>query len=150
MHAVKSLQRLIDVLPARFKAIPPEAAADRLDGAWSVKMELGHLIDSAANNHQRIVRAQLEESPSLPGYDGEKWVEAQAYQNREWNEVIALWEALNRHLLAAARAVPQDGWARTCTVAGSEPMTLQFLLADYISHMRGHLEHMKVKSDDLA
>ena len=150
MQAVETLQRLIEVLPARFEAIAPEAAADRLDGAWSVKMELGHLIDSAANNHQRIVRAQLEESPSLPGYDGEKWVEVQAYQDREWAEVIAVWEGFNRHLLAAARAVPLDGWARTCTVAGSEPMTLQFLLEDYISHMRGHLEHMKVKNDDLA
>jgi len=145
MHAVESMQRLIEVLPARFKAIPPEAAADRLDGAWSVKMELGHLIDSAANNHQRIVRAQLEENPSLPGYDGEKWVEVQAYQDRAWDELIALWEALNRHFLAAARSVPQDGWARTCTVAGSEPMTLQFLLEDYISHLRGHLEHMQIK-----
>ena len=150
MHAVESLQGLIEVLPARFKAIPPEPAAERTDGAWSVKMELGHLIDSAANNHQRIVRAQLEDNPSLPGYDGEKWVEAQAYQDRDWDEVITVWEALNRHLLAAARAVSQHGWTRTCTVANSEPMTLQFLLEDYISHMRGHLEHMKVKNDDLV
>ena len=150
MRVSETLQTLVDVLPGRFKAISPEAAAERPEGGWSVKMELGHLIDSAANNHQRIVRALLEECPSMPGYDGEKWVELHDYQNRQWADVIALWEGLNRHLLSAVRAVPEAGWSRTCTVAGSEPMTLQFLLEAYISHMRGHLRHMKVPNEDLA
>lgn len=150
MQAIDSLQTLIEVLPARFKAISPEAASNRQGDTWSVKMELGHLIDSAANNHQRLVRAQLEENPAMPGYDGEKWVELHDYQHREWESVIALWEGLNRHLLAAARSVPEVGWPRTCAVAGAEPITLRFLLEDYLSHMRGHLQHMKVPFEDLA
>lgn len=150
MQAVQTLERMIDELTGRLKSISPETAAARQDGEWSVKMELGHLVDSAANNHQRVVRAQLEDNPSMPGYDGEKWVELHGYQEREWNDVIALWEGLNRHLLAAAKAVPEDGWSRTSTVAGSEPMTLECLLEDYIHHMRDHFRHMKVPTEDLA
>jgi hypothetical protein len=35
-----------------------EAARPLAPGKWSPKQVLGHLIDSAANNHQRFVRAQ--------------------------------------------------------------------------------------------
>lgn len=150
MQALQTLQQYVDILPRRFRAISPDAAAAKPDGAWSVKQELGHLVDSAANNHQRIVRVQLEDAPSLPGYDGEQWVDLQDYQNRSWQEIIALWEGLNRHLLAAASVVPENGWTRTCTVGGSEPVTLKFIVEDYITHMNGHLQHMKVQFEDLG
>ena len=150
MHAMQSLRTLLTVLPGRLKTIVPESAAAKSDAGWSVREELGHLVDSAANNHQRIVRAQVEENPAMPGYDGEKWVALHAYQQRDWNEVIVMWEQLNRLLLAAAEAVPDEGWSRTCTIAGSKPLTLQFVLEDYMNHMREHLRHMKVEVDDLA
>ena len=149
MQALKSLRSMLETLPTRLAALPTDAVASKPPGAWSVKEELGHLLDSAANNHQRIVRTQLEEKPAMPGYDGDQWVALHAYQDREWQELIGLWEALNRQLLAAAEAVPDSAWSRTCTIAGSAPLTLQFVFEDYLDHMRGHLEHMKVKVDDL-
>ena len=45
---------------------PNEAAKLPVPGKWSKKQELGHLVDSACNNHQRIVRAQLEKEPRFP------------------------------------------------------------------------------------
>src|SRR5271167_3880494 len=134
MHAMQSLRTLLAVLPGRLTAIAPDSAAAKSEGGWSAKEELGHLVDSAANNHQRIVRAQLEENPAMPGYDGPMLVGLHAYQNRDWNEVIVMWEQLNRLLLAAAEAVPDGGWSRTCTIAGSKPLTLQFVLEDYMHH----------------
>jgi hypothetical protein len=46
---------------------------------WSKKEILGHLIDSAANNHQRFVRAQGTPRLEFPGYEQEFWVATQAY-----------------------------------------------------------------------
>ena len=149
MQAVQSLRKLLDSLPAHLDALPADAVAAKADGAWSVKEELGHLLDSAANNHQRIVRAQLEDNPAMPNYDGDKWVALHAYQKRDWHELIGLWEALNRQLLAAAEAVPDGAWLRTCTIGGSGPLTLLFVFEDYLDHMRHHLEHMKVQAEDL-
>jgi len=149
MQALQSLRKLLDSLPARLDAIPADTVAAKPNGAWSVKEELGHLLDSAANNHQRIVRAQLEDNPAMPNYDGDQWVALHTYQKRDWRELIGLWEALNRQLLAAAEAVPGSAWSRTCTIGGSGPLTLQFVFEDYLDHMRHHLEHMKVKMDDL-
>jgi hypothetical protein len=149
MQALQSLRKLLDSLPARLDAISDQAAAAKANAGWSAKEELGHLLDSAANNHQRIVRAQLEANPAMPGYDGPQWVALHAYQQREWRELVGLWAALNRQLLFAAEAVPADAWSRTLTIGGSQPLTLQFVFEDYLKHMREHLEHMKVRVDDL-
>ena len=85
----------------------------------------------------------------MPGYNGDQWVALHAYQKRDWQELIGQWTALNRQLLAAAEAVPDSGWSRTCTIGGSQPLTLQFVLEDYIHHMKDHLRHMQVEVDDL-
>jgi hypothetical protein len=149
MQAIESLRTLLKTLPARLGALPSDVVEFKPPESWSVKEELGHLLDSAANNHQRIVRAQVEDNPAMPGYDGEQWVALHAYQTREWHELIGTWVALNRQLLAAAEAVPDSAWSRTCTIEDSAPLTIQFVLEDYIHHMRDHLRNMKVKIEDL-
>jgi hypothetical protein len=149
MKSLQSLRTLLQKLPGRLEALPLDSVEVKQAGSWSAKEELGHLLDSAANNHQRIVRGQLEDNPAMPGYDGPMWVALHAYQNRNWHELIGTWGALNRQLLAAAEAVPDSAWSRTCTIGGSEPLTLQFVFEDYLHHMREHLQHMKVAVDDL-
>jgi hypothetical protein len=55
---------------------------------WSAKEVLGHLIDSAANNHSRFVLAQGRDDLSFPGYDQERWVEVQAHGDQPWPDLI--------------------------------------------------------------
>lgn len=149
-RGVAQLRYGLSVLPCRLAGISGElAAAKPAPDRWSAKEELGHLIDSAANNHQRIVRAQLENNLALPDYDGARWVEANGYQNREWSDLIDLWRAGNSQLLAAAQSAPQAAWAHKVTVGGSEPMTLGFVMDDYIDHMANHLSHLGVAVDDM-
>ncbi len=151
MQSLIALQQLIDRLPARLQSLPSDKVESKpASDKWSAKEELGHLLDSAANNHQRIVRAQLEEHPAMPGYDGDAWVALHQYQRRDWPSLIERWTALNRQLLAAAEAVPDSGWSRTLTIADSAPLTLQFVFDDYIHHMLEHLRHMGVEVDDFA
>jgi hypothetical protein len=151
MTKLSSLADLLERIPGRLKKLSDDSAGRKATpSTWSPKEELGHLLDSAANNHQRIVRAQLEDNLSMPGYDQNAWVAMHGYQRREWKELIALWEALNRQLLAAAAAVPDSAWSRTLTVAGSGPLTLQFIFEDYIVHMVHHLRHIGIEVDDAA
>ncbi len=150
MQSLKQLHALIHDVPSRLSKIAPsqlELKASPIK--WSPKEEMGHLLDSAANNHQRIVRTQLEDEPKMPGYDGNAWVELHKYQQRDWQEMIDLWRALNRQLLAAAEAVPESAWSRTCTIADSLPLTLKFVFEDYIAHMVHHLKHIGIEVTDL-
>jgi len=150
MPALTLLRDLLQGVPGRLERLSKETVESRpTPSTWSPKEELGHLLDSAANNHQRIVRAQLEDSPAMPGYEQNRWVAVHAYQRRNWKELIELWQALNRQLLAAAEAVPDSAWSRTLTVAGSEPLTLQFVFEDYVAHMLHHLQHIGIEVDDI-
>jgi DinB superfamily len=89
MQSLIVMQELIDRLPARLQALPSDKVEHKpAPDAWSAKEELGHLLDSAANNHQRIVRAQLEDKPAMPGYDGDAWVALHCYHDRDWHSLI--------------------------------------------------------------
>jgi hypothetical protein len=147
MQAFHSLRRILSEAPGRLEQLP-DPGRKPASGKWSAKEELGHLLDSAVNNHQRIVRAQVQSGLSLPGYQQENWVRIHAYQQRDWHELIQLWTALNRHLLVAAEAVPASAWGHCCTVDG-EPSSLQFVFEDYLRHMLHHLQHIGVEVADL-
>lgn len=139
------LAAILDAAPPRLRDIPSERAGARpAPGKWSPREELGHLVDSASNNHQRLVRGQLEDRPAMPGYDGVAWVKLHGYQSREWGGIIDLWLAFNRQLLLAARAAKGAAWTRTCTIGGKEPVTLGFVLDDYVDHMVHHLRHIGI------
>jgi len=144
MEVIARFSDVLEKTPVLLDAISPEEAAKQpAPGKWSKKQELGHLIDSACNNHQRIVRAQVEANPSLPNYDGERWVALHNYQGMEWKEVIARWRMLNQHLLRAASGVSPQAEKRKLTVGGKE-MTLAFLIEDYVRHLLHHLGHIGV------
>ncbi|MGO8986786.1 MAG: DinB family protein [Terriglobales bacterium] len=149
MQTITSFRELLQRVPERLAKLSDEAAQTKPSPShWSPKQEIGHLLDSAANNHQRIVRAQLEDKLSLPGYDQNGWVAVHSYQHRDWKELIELWQALNKQLMAAAEAVPVSAWSHTLTIAGSEPLSLQFVFEDYIAHMLHHLQHIGIDVDD--
>jgi hypothetical protein len=111
-------------------------------GKWSKKEIIGHLIDSAANNHQRFIRSQLVTNLSFPGYEQEKWVKLQDYQGERWLELVELWKSYNLHLLHIVSAMPEDIMNRTCKIGDKEPINLLLMFEDYICHLKHHLEQV--------
>jgi len=139
-------ERLAEVLR---KAMPwlvtiseAEASVPEREGKWSAKEVIGHLIDSAVNNLRRIMLLQIEAGPSLSGYEQREWVSLQHYAEREWAQVLALWFALNEHIAWTIEHVEKARLSNRGVIEG-EPLTLGFLIADYIAHMEHHLRAMK-------
>jgi hypothetical protein len=125
------------------RAIAEDQAAKPLrEGAWSPKQELGHLIDSATNNHVRFVRGSLEPEFHGPSYDGDGWVALHGYAELPWAMLLDFWERYNRLLVELVARIPEERLATSCRVGASAPVTLGFLIEDYIAHMQHHLDHI--------
>jgi hypothetical protein len=118
------------------------ASKPRAPDKWSPKQIMGHLIDSAANNHQRFVRGQLVDELVDPGYAQQGWVDAQRYAERPWVDVVELWAAYNRHLAHVIAAVPEARRAAPIRIGGDAPMTLSEVALDYVAHIQHHLRQI--------
>jgi hypothetical protein len=139
-----SLRELVATEGPRLRAISEDAARTRPGGAegWSRKQELGHLLDSATNNRVRFVRGALEGGYDGPSYDGDGWVAMGGYSEARWSDLVDLWCALNVALAAVVDRVPPERLPAQCRVGGSQPVTLEFLIEDYMLHAKHHLDHI--------
>ncbi|WP_073232819.1 DinB family protein [Pedobacter caeni] len=136
------LQYLCDTIPALLTNIP-EADFSRKPAPvkWSNKEMLGHLIDSATNNHQRFVRAQFEESPTIV-YDQNNWNTYSHYNQLDSKQLILFWETYNRHLLALIQNIAPENLSKTCSNGGEASQSIEWLFIDYVAHMEHHLKQM--------
>lgn len=111
---------------------------------WTRKQVLGHLIDSAANNHQRFVRGQQPGDLHIPPYVQDHWMAVQRYDERSWQDVIELWTAYNRHLVHVMARIPESFQAKGCTIGSNAPVTLGYLAVDYVDHIWHHLNQIGI------
>ena len=130
-----------------------DASGKPAPGKWSPKEIIGHLIDSAANNHARFVRAQLSDDMLFDGYDQDEWVRLQRYNERRWSDLIALWQHYNAHIASVVEGIDPDrlslqrtrhnldvvGWK---TVPRDQPATLDYFIRDYVGHLKHHLSQI--------
>ncbi|HPF38303.1 MAG TPA: DinB family protein [Phycisphaerae bacterium] len=140
------LERIVDVWRDRLTETPSETAhakpsADR----WSISEVIGHLVDSACNNHQRFVRAQSADALVFPNYAQNEWVSAANYRALDWPSLVALWTNYNRLLAVLIRNLPERRLATACTITPNEPCTLGFLVTDYLDHMEHHLAILETR-----
>ena len=151
---VTELREAVERAAPRLLALSDEESLrPREQDKWSPREIIGHLIDSASNNHQRFVRAQFQDSLIFPGYAQEDWVRVQGYRDAPWHELVTLWQSFNQHLARVMAVVPEDvrlkdrsehnlqqiGWQ---TVPTQQAATLDFLMSDYVGHLKNHLRQI--------
>ena len=137
------LLSLVEAAEPRLREISEtESTQPVLAGGWSRKQVIGHLIDSASNNHQRFVRAALQTSLDFPGYDQGGSVRVQAVQDADWQLLVALWAAYNRYLAHVIARLPASKLETVCRIGSGDAVTLDFLATDYLTHLGHHLNQL--------
>jgi len=139
----EQLLRVVESAEAKLSKISePESTEPILPGGWSRKQVLGHLIDSASNNHQRFVRAALQPSLDFPRYDQDGNIKVQGPQEADWKLLVSLWSAYNRYLAHIIARLPAPKLETICRIGPGEPVTLDFLAHDYLTHLIHHLNQI--------
>ena len=153
---ITELRTIVDRESARLLGAAPDAVGRRpAKGGWSAKEVLGHLIDSAAVNHQRFVRAQWQDLV-FAAYAQDDWVEAQKYQEAPWIELVALWREYNRHLARVMAAIPVEVRLKEHRIhnlheiamspaPADQPASLEYLMRDYVGHLQHHLKQIDAR-----
>ena len=146
-------ETLEEAVKRLFKLSSEQSGIPKTPGKWSAKQIIGHLIDSAANNHQRFVRAQFKDDLIFPGYDQEEWVKVQRYDLSNWSEFVNMWHSYDRHIIHAVEQIPENiliqkkskhnlhqiAWK---TVPENESATLDYFIRDYVGHLKNHLDQI--------
>ncbi|MGA2888921.1 MAG: DinB family protein [Terracidiphilus sp.] len=130
----------LDTVHAALLALPPELAnIPWRDGGWTRKQIVGHLLDSAANNRQRFVRAAADGNYTGPEYAQEAWVAAHGYASQPWATLLDWWKVEHEILMSVVDRIPEERLESSCTVGDHAPVTLRFLVEDYLRHQLWHL-----------
>jgi hypothetical protein len=148
------LRTIVTDEAAKLLAVPKErtASAPR-EGKWSAKQIIGHLIDSASNNHQRFVRAQFSDDLIFLGYEQEAWVKLQGYADAEWSSLVTLWREFNLHIARIIERTPREIAEKLRTrhnlnqiasekISTDEGVTLAYFMNDYVNHLQNHLKQV--------
>jgi Mycothiol maleylpyruvate isomerase N-terminal domain len=139
----EKLLAIVDAAEPHLRATSAtESMKPILSGGWSRKQVMGHLIDSASNNHQRFVRAALQPSLDFPAYDQEGNVRIQAPQEADWSMLVSLWAAYNRYLAHIIARLPASKLSTVCCIGSGEPKPLDFIATDYVDHLLHHLSQI--------
>jgi len=148
------LREAIDEIVEMVLAAPEERSARRpAPGDWCAREVIGHLIDSACNNHRRFIVNQSAGRLAIDEYDQNAWVERQHYAQQPAARLVALWAVYNRHLADVIEQIPGDvlnlgrgsladfRFEYIATEGGDA--TLGHVAADYVGHIRHHLSEIR-------
>ena len=130
--------------PLLLKLDNADTSARPSENKWAKKGILGHLLDSASNNHQRFVRATLQAQPmfTFPGYDQNPLVDLQNYSEIDWNFLVDFWASYNRFLAHVINNLPAEAAKITCHIGNNPPATLEWIASDYVAHLKHHLNQV--------
>ena len=141
-ETINRLQYLCEIIPPLLIEIPEKDFSFKpSETKWSKKQILGHLIDSATNNHQRFVRVQFEDVPSIT-YNQDNWNNHSYHNQVDSKYLIKFWELYNLHLAELIKLIPEKNFVRECNVGKEQNVTLQWLVEDYVRHLEHHLRQL--------
>ncbi len=141
------LIEVVQLFAARLLLIDDSAARHKpSEERWSIIEVVGHMVDSATNNHQRFVRALQSDHLEFPKYEQNSWVKSQQYTESSWGDLIQLWKFYNLHLAHLIRRIPDEKMRVKCSIGSNDPVSLSFLVDDYVTHLKHHLNKISERS----
>lgn len=157
MSFITKFRQTIELAYPQLRKLSPEKVSIRpAPNRWSIKEIMGHLIDSANNNHRRFTKAQWQDNLIFQGYAQDRWVTAQQYQTSDWLLLVDLWHSYNLHICHIMENTPKEKLEKSTTdhnfhqiamvkIPEGESTTLAYFMKDYIFHLVHHLKQIGIE-----
>jgi len=144
----KEIHAILKEWEPRLESLPVETITERKNSQErTIKMILGHLIDSTSNNIHRIVHLQYQTSPlTFPNYatfgNNDRWIEIQNYQDEDWQQMIQLWKYSTLHFCHVINNVNDDKLENEWIAGPDSKITLEKMIIYFLDHLKLHLKEI--------
>lgn len=139
--ALQKLNYIIASVPDMLVQISDEKMSEKpLLNKWSKREILGHLIDSATNNHHRLIRGQFEDTPEI-SYDQSQWNKYGFYQDIDSLQIIRFFTIYNIQLLEIIKRMPSKNLNNQIKI-GDNVLALETIIINYVEHLEHHLKQI--------
>jgi hypothetical protein len=146
---ITNYSNIVEDLFKKMSSVNEDTASIRLSiDKWSLKEMIGHLVDSASNNHQRFIRLQENAEISIPQYAPEFWIKAADYLQYPWSEIVTLWHSYNKLILHIIKNV-DTGCLNNIWKKYGQDLTLGFIIEDYYRHLIWHSELFEIRLKEI-
>ncbi len=150
----QTLASIIELVTPQLRQLDESTVKQKPDPNRWAKIEiLGHLIDSACNNHRRFVMAQSTDELIFDGYDQESWVRLQNYLDGNWQRIVEFWASYNHLIANLISQIADDVLTRPRVnhrlhriawkpIPEHDSATLEYFIKDYIGHLEHHVRQI--------
>ncbi len=151
----EDLSKLISNWEVKLASLPERTIANRVNSQnRNIRQIIGHMVDSATNITHRIIHMHYQKSPvAYPDYanlgNNDRWIAIQNYQEEDWDELVRLWTAVNRHMVHLIRQVDESKLNQIWTSALKDRITLKEMITDYPLHFKLHLNEISALINQL-
>lgn len=150
----KGIEELVGQWDARLLNVPIHIITERRNGqSRTIKQIVGHMVDSATNNTHRFIHLQYQSSPiNYPDYanhgNNDRWIALQNYQEEDWQQLVALWKAVNLHVAHVIEQINPEKLNNEWISALGQKITLEAMVIDYLRHFKLHLNEIEALLGD--
>lgn len=145
-ETINGVNHIIEIWESRLLGLSVDIISNKRNSQnRTIKQLIGHLVDSASNNHQRMVRLQYQSNLIFPDYtqDNDLWIAIQNYQDADWNNLVSLWKFYNLHIIQVIRNVDTSKLDNTWTDFEGNQVSLQDMINGYLSHLHLHISEIE-------
>jgi hypothetical protein len=122
------------------------------DDKWTLKEIIGHLIDSASNNHQRFVRLKISSEIEFPDYKNDEWLQIQNHNNMRFSDLLSLFYYFNKLMVNIILNIDDKRMNNIWNVAWDENssfITLEKLANHYVEHIKIHISQFRERLNEI-
>lgn len=143
---INGIGRIVEAWEPTLMKLPIDKIGEKKNKqSRTVKQILGHLVDSASNNHQRMIRLQYNQHLTFPDYrqDNDLWIVLQDYQQTDWTNLVQLWKFYNLHIIQVIKSVDQTKLNNYWTDFEGTNVNLNNMITGYLWHLNLHINEIQ-------